>query len=189
MRNLRQALVATAVLAAIWAIGEGIRRHLPVNPAHHETATLAGGCFWGLQETLRGIPGVIKTTVGYTGGTTPNPTYELVAGRKTGHMEAVEVVFDPARLSYEKLLADFLVARNPVRQTASTNPPRRSTIFYHDEAQRETAEQVKDKINQSGEWNFTVVAEINPGTEFYPAEEYHQDYYRKAAAVRACSFE
>src|SRR5208283_2267749 len=130
--------------------------------ARYEKATLAGGCFWSLQETLRQIPGVVKTTVGYTGGTVPNPTYEQVVAGNTGHAEAVEVVFDPARLSYEELLADFLTARNPARQSTSAHRP---AIFYHDEGQRQAAERVKDTINQSGKWNSPVVVEITPATE------------------------
>jgi methionine-S-sulfoxide reductase len=187
MHNLRQALVVAAVLAAVWTVGATVNKPAPTNPAHYETATLAGGCFWGLQETLRQIPGVIKTTAGYTGGTMPNPTYELVAGGKSGHVEAVEVVFDPARLSYETLLADFLAARNPGLQ--NTNNVHRSTIFYHDDGQRQTAERVKDQINQSGKWLVPVPAEIRPAKIFYPAEEYHQDYYRKTAAIHACELE
>jgi methionine-S-sulfoxide reductase len=188
MRNLRQALVVTAVLAAVWAIGATINKSAPVNATHYEKATLAGGCFWGLQETLRQIPGVVKTTVGYTGGTTPHPTYAQVAAGKTGHMEAVEVIFDPARLSYEKLLTDFLTARVPARLATSAGNPHRPAIFYHDEGQRQTAGRVKDEINRSGKWNSPVIAEITRATEFYPAEEYHQDYFRKISAAHACSF-
>jgi len=182
-------LLVTAILAAVFAIGATMHKPASINPSHSETAMLAGGCFWGLQETLRQMPGVIKTTVGYTGGSTPNPTYEQVAGGKTGHIEAVEVMFDPARLSYEELLAGFLTARNPIRQTASSNSSHRSTIFYHDEVQRQAAERVKNTINQSGKWDFPLVAEINPATKFYPAEEYHQDYYQKASSARTCGFE
>jgi methionine-S-sulfoxide reductase len=189
MRNLWQALVVTAVLAAVWTIGATGNKPAPVNSAHYEKATLAGGCFWGLQETLRWIPGVIKTTVGYTGGTTPNPTYEQVAAGKTGHTEAVEVIFDPARLSYEQLLADFLSARNPARQSTRVGNPHRLAIFYHDAGQRQTAERMLDKINQSGKWNSPVILEITRATGFYPAEAYHQDYYRKISAAQTCRLE
>src|SRR5471032_2264408 len=140
MRILRKTILAMTVLAAAWAIGATMNRSVPASPAHYETATLAGGCFWGLQETLRQIPGIIKTTAGYTGGTTPNPTYELVTSGKSGHMEAVQVMFDPARLSYEQLLADFLVAPVPARLATGTDNPHRPAIFYHDAEQRRTAE-------------------------------------------------
>lgn len=189
VRKWWQAFVVTAVLAAAWAIGATVKKAAPVNAAHYEMATLAGGCFWGLQETLRQIPGVVKTTVGYTGGTTVNPTYEQVAGGKTGHMEAVEVVFDPGELRYEDLLADFLAARNPVSRSSNASSVHRSTIFYHNEAQRLLAERVKDKISQSRKWNFPVITEINPAAKFYPAEEYHQDYYRKTAVQHTCELE
>jgi len=184
MRKLWLTFGVAAVLAAAWEIGAMVNRSAPADVTHYETATLAGGCFWGLQETLRQIPGVVKTTAGYTGGNTVNPTYEQVAGGKTGHREAVEVVFDPGKLRYEDLLADFLAARNPARQSANASPAHRSTIFYHDEAQRLLAERVKDKFSQSRKWKFPVVTEINPVSKFYPAEEYHQDYYRKTAAHR-----
>jgi methionine-S-sulfoxide reductase len=189
MRKVRQVLVVAVVLAAAWAIGATAKKAAPVNAAHYETATLAGGCFWSLQETLRQIPGVIKTTVGYTGGTMANPTYEQVAGGKTGHMEAVEVVFDPGELRYEDFLADFLAARNPASQSTNMSAGHRSTIFYHNEAQRLLAERAKDKISRSRKWKFPVVAEINPAAKFYPAEEYHQDYYRKTAVEHRCELE
>lgn len=179
-----------AILAGVWAIGATINnKPAPVIGTQYETATLAGGCFWGLQETLRQIPGVIKTTVGYTGGTTANPTYEQVRGGKTGHMEAVEVVFDPGELRYEDLVADFLAARNPASESTNASPVHRLTIFYHNEAQRLLAERVRDRISQSRKWKFPVVAEISPAAKFYPAEEYHQDYYRKTAAMHACDLE
>jgi peptide-methionine (S)-S-oxide reductase len=187
MRNWRQEVVLTAVLMAGWAMTAPLcRPALPV-PVRTETATLAGGCFWSLQETLRQLPGVIKTTVGYTGGTTANPTYELVAAGKTGHTEAVQVVFDPARLSYDQLLSEFLTARNPARQSAA-GTSHRAAIFYQDENQRQTAEDEKTRLNQSGKWSVPITVEINPATAFYPAEEYHQDYYRKHAAGRTCGF-
>ena len=186
MQILRRTSVVLAVLAAVWAAGATINKPAPVQARHYEVATLAGGCFWGLQETLRQIPGVVKTTVGYTGGTLPNPTYEQVAAGSTGHAEAVEVVFDPARLSYGELVADFLAARNPAQQPTSAHRP---AIFYHDEGQRQAAERVTDTINQSGKWSSPLIVEISPATEFYPAEEYHQDYFRKMSAARNCGLE
>jgi methionine-S-sulfoxide reductase len=174
-------LAVTAVLAAL-AIGATVKKAAPVNTAHYETATVAGGCFWGLQETLRQIPGVVKTTVGYTGGTTANPTYEQVASGKTGHVEAVEVVFDPKKLSYEELLTDFL-------GTLKAGAAGRSEIFYHDEAQRLSAERVEEKINRLGKGKAPVMAQIKPAPTFYAAEEYHQDYYRKNAMAHKCESE
>ena len=188
MRNLWRASLAVAVLMAALAVGAA-RNKSAADAARYETATLAGGCFWGLQETLRQIPGVVQTTAGYTGGATANPTYELVAAGKTGHREAVEVVFDPARLSYEELLADFLTARIPARLATGTNSLHPPAIFYQNEEQRQTAGRVREKINRSGKWGTPFIAEIQPATKFYPAEEYHQDYFQKNSAGRACGLE
>lgn len=188
MLKVAGTFIAVAILVATIALGASkkiIQHNAPT--AHYETATLTGGCFWGLQETMRDIPGVIKTTAGYTGGTVANPTYEQVAAGKTGHAEAVEVIFDPTRLSYEQLLTDFLTLRNPTRASATAESSSRSGIFYHSEAQRQAAERVKEKINQSGRWKSPVVTEIAPATAFYAAEEYHQDYYRKNSSARSCS--
>lgn len=135
---------------------------------------------------LRQIPGVFKTTVGYTGGTMPNPTYEQVATGKTGHAEAVEVIFDSDKLSYEELMTHFLTARNPALRPASAGSSYRSAIFYNNEEQRQAAIRVKKKINESGRWNSPVVTEITRATKFFPAEEYHQDYYRKTSSVGTC---
>ena len=154
-----------------------------------ETATLAGGCFWGMQDILRKIPGVIKTTVGYSGGTVPAPTYKQVCTGKTGHAEAVEIVFDPAKLSYEEVLGYFFRMHDPTtlnRQHNDVGTQYRSAIFYHSEAQRQTAERVKEKANQSGKFRQPVVTEITKATEFYPAEEYHQDYLVKNPGGYTC---
>ena len=160
-------------------------------PAHYETATLAGGCFWGLQESLRHIPGVIKTTVGYTDGNTTDPTYETVATGKTGHAEAVEVIFDPAQLSYEELLNHFFSSHDPTsprHQVNGVKAPYRSAIFYHSAEQRRIAERVKEEISQSGKWDNPVVTEITPATKFYPAEAYHQDYLQRISGAHTCHF-
>jgi peptide methionine sulfoxide reductase msrA/msrB len=194
MQNLVRTSSVAAVLIAVVAIGSPRGRLAAVASmagpsAHYETATLAGGCFWGLQESLRHIPGVIKTTVGYTGGTTPNPTHELVGTGKTGHAEAVQVIFDPARVSYEELLKHFFQNHDPTSPRQQTNGAKvsyRSAIFYHSEEQRQVAERVKENIIQSGKWNNPVVTEITPATEFYPAEAYHQDYLEKNSAAHTC---
>ena len=156
-----------------------------------ETAILAGGCFWGMQEILRSIPGVIQTTVGYTGGHTPDPTYETVCSRTTGHAEAVKVVFDPAKLSYEQLLGYFFRMHDPTtrdRQQHDVGSQYRSAIFYTSQAQREVAERVKMQVDKSGKWKNPVVTEIIPATIFYPAEEYHQDYLQKNPGGYTCHY-
>ena len=185
MRNLVRTSSVAAVLIAALAIGSPNGKL----PAHYETATLAGGCFWGLQESLRQIPGVIKTTVGYTGGTTPNPTYEMVGTGKTGHAEAVQVIFDPTQLSYEELLNHFFKVHDPTSPRHPGDDVKaqyRSAIFYHGEEQRRIAERVKEKVSQSGKWTNPVVTEITPATEFYPAEAYHQDYLERISGAHTC---
>jgi methionine-S-sulfoxide reductase len=194
MQNFTQRLSVAAVQVAILAIGSPDGKltadaSTAKPSSHYETATLAGGCFWGLQESLRHIPGVIKTTVGYTGGTVPNPTYEMVGTGKTGHAEAVEVIFDPAKLSYENLLNHFFQNHDPTspwHQANGRKVPYCSAIFYHCAEQRRIAERVKKEISQSGKWIDPVVTEIAPATEFYPAEAYHQDYFEKISASHTC---
>lgn len=156
-----------------------------------ETATLAGGCFWGMEEILRAIPGVLRTTVGYTGGTAPDPTYEQVCGGRTVHSEAVEIVFDPARLDYAQLLGFFFRMHDPTtpnRQHNDRGPQYRSAIFYHSETQRQAAERVKAEVDRAGKWGAPVVTEITAATAFYPAEEYHQDYLRKHPSGYNCHY-
>ena len=157
--------------------------------AHYETATFAGGCFWSLQESLRHIPGVIKTTAGYTGGAAPNPTYETVRTGKTGHAEAVQVIFDPTRLSYGVLLDHFFQSHDPTSPRHRSDGLKlqyRSAIFYHSEEQHRIAEDVKSEISQSGKWSDPVITDITSATVFYPAEAYHQDYLEKNSADRTC---
>lgn len=156
-----------------------------------ETATLAGGCFWGMEELIRQIPGVIDTTVGYTGGTVPNVTYEQICRGNTGHAEAVEIVFDPQRVSYETLLEWFFRMHDPStlnRQGHDIGTQYRSAIFYHSDAQRETAEQVKARVDASGRWRSKVVTEITPAMPFYKGEEYHQDYLQKHVGGYSCHY-
>jgi methionine-S-sulfoxide reductase len=194
MQNMVRASSAAVVLIAVLAIGSPGGKLTAgasgVGPsAHYETATFAGGCFWGLQESLRHIPGVIKTTVGYAGGTAPNPTYETVRTGKTGHAEAVQVIFDPAQLSYDKLLDHFFQSHDPTsprHRSDGLKVQYRSAIFYHSDEQHQIAERVKAEISQSGKWSSPVVTEITPATEFYPAEAYHQDYLEKNSAAHTC---
>lgn len=155
----------------------------------HETAILAGGCFWGMEEILRKIPGVVKTTVGYSGGNTPDPTYEDVCTGTTGHAEAIQVVFDPARLSYESLLDYFFRMHDPTtlnRQHNDIGTQYRSAIFYTSDAQKQTAEQVKARWAKSGKFARPITTEIAAATKFYPAEEYHQKYLVKHPGGYTC---
>src|SRR5258705_1822839 len=136
----------------------------------HETAVLAGGCFWGMEEILRKIPGVIKTTVGYTGGTTANPTYEDVCTGGTGHAEAIQVIFDPTRLTYESLLDYFFRMHDPTtrnRQHNDVGTQYRSAIFYTEETQKQTAERVRARWDKSGKFSRPITTEITAAKKFY----------------------
>jgi methionine-S-sulfoxide reductase len=147
-----------------------------------ETATLAAGCFWGTEEFFRNVPGVVATRVGYTGGTTRNPTYGDTSSGRTGHAEAVEIRFDPKKVSYRELLVLFFKMHDPTtlnRQGNDRGTQYRSAIFTHSEEQRKTAEALKAKIEKSGAWKKPLTTEITAAKTFYPAEEYHQKYLVK----------
>jgi peptide methionine sulfoxide reductase msrA/msrB len=153
-----------------------------IKPVTHETAILAGGCFWGMEEIIRKIPGVVKTTVGYTGGTTADPTYEDVCTGLTGHAESIQIVFDPARLSYESLLDYFFRMHDPTtlnQQHNDRGTQYRSAIFYTSAEQKETAERVKARWDKSGKFSRPITTEITAASKFYPAEDYHQKYLLK----------
>ena len=145
-------------------------------------ATFGAGCFWGVEIAFRQIPGVLDALAGYSGGTMPNPTYEDVCSDRTGHAEVVQVTFDPARVSYDRLLDVFFTSHDPTqlnRQGPDVGRQYRSAIFYHSEAQREAAEAAKRKWEASGRWKRPVVTEISPAGPFWKAEEYHQRYLEK----------
>jgi peptide methionine sulfoxide reductase msrA/msrB len=157
--------------------------------ASQEVATLAGGCFWGMEELFRSKPGVLSTRVGYTGGTTANPVYEDVHTGRTGHAEALEVTFDPTKLSFEDLLKFFYTLHDPTtsdRQGNDIGSQYRSAIFYHGEAQRQTAEKVK--VLAAAKWGKPVTTQIAPASTFYLAEEYHQDYLQKHPGGYTCHY-
>lgn len=150
--------------------------------AQQETAIFAAGCFWGVEEILRKVEGVIDTTVGYTGGTVSNPAYRDVCTGKTGHAEAVKVVYDPSTVSYETLLDYFFRLHDPTtlnRQGNDKGSQYRSAIFYTNERQRRLAEAKKQAVDKSGKWDNPAVTEIAEAGTFYPAEDYHQDYLQK----------
>ncbi|HVO76942.1 MAG TPA: peptide-methionine (S)-S-oxide reductase MsrA [Candidatus Bathyarchaeia archaeon] len=144
-------------------------------------ATFAGGCFWCTESDFEKVNGVTKVISGYTGGKTENPTYAEVCSGKTGHVEAVQVYYDPAKASYEQLLEVFWTHVDPTDasgQFADRGPQYRSAIFYHDEEQRKLAEQTKKSLDASKIFDKPIVTEIRPFTKFYNAEDYHQDYYK-----------
>ena len=179
---------------------EGYGRYLPLfqrtgdgakATANRAVATFAGGCFWGMEDILRQIPGVLETRVGYAGGTTKSPTYRDVSRGDTGHAETVEVVFDSGRISYEELLRYFFRMHDPTtpnRQGNDVGTQYRSAIFYHDEAQREAAERVKAEVERSGKWKRPIVTEIVPAGPFWGAEDYHQKYLEKHPGGYTCHY-
>src|SRR5215510_4681254 len=147
-----------------------------------ETATFAGGCFWCMEPPFDKLDGVISTTSGYTGGQTKNPTYEEVSSGVTGHAESVQIVFDPAKISYAQLLDVFwhnIDPLTPDAQFCDHGRQYRTAIFYHNEEQKRLAEASKKALEQSGRFTQPIVTEIVPAGEFYKAEDYHQDYYQK----------
>ncbi|WP_374688167.1 peptide-methionine (S)-S-oxide reductase MsrA [Promineifilum sp.] len=145
-----------------------------------EVATLGGGCFWCLDAVYRDVRGVERVVSGYSGGHVPNPTYEQVCGKRTGHAEVVQVWFDPAIIGYEDILTIFWRIHDPTtpnRQGNDVGPQYRSIIFYHDDAQRAAAEKTRDAAVADGVWRDPIVTEIVPFEAFYEAEAYHQDYF------------
>lgn len=156
-----------------------------------QTAYLAGGCFWGMEELVRQIPGVLATEVGYTGGNTPGATYEQVRTGITGHAESLKIEFDPKRLTYRHLLFEYFRMHDPTtrnRQGNDIGSQYRSAIFYTDEEQKRTAEEVIKTVNDSGGWKSKVVTEVVPFKEFYRAEEYHQKYLFKNPRGYTCHY-
>jgi peptide-methionine (S)-S-oxide reductase len=151
-----------------------------VIPVKTEKALFGAGCFWGVEAAFRAVPGVVRTRVGYTGGTTANPTYEEVCGHLTGHAEAVEVLFDPKQVSYEQLLNVFWDQHNPTtlnRQGLDVGSQYRSVIFYTTPEQQQTAERSKKQIQKT--YRRPIVTQIVPEEIFWPAEDYHQQYLEK----------
>jgi len=145
-------------------------------------ATFAGGCFWCTEADFEKVPGVVKVISGYTGGTKENPTYEEVSSGSTGHVEAIQVYYDPSKISYEGLLDAFwrhIDPTDPGGQFVDRGSQYRSVIFYHDEEQERLAERSKEALTKSGRFDKPIVTEIIPFTKFYEAEAYHQDYYKK----------
>lgn len=145
-------------------------------------ATFAGGCFWCMEPPFDALPGVISTTSGYAGGQKLNPTYEEVSAGGTGHAEVVQVLYDPSKITYERLLDVFWRNIDPTtgdRQFCDAGSQYRPAIFYHDETQKRLAEESKRRIEQSGRIGKPIVTQIVPLTKFYPAEDYHQDFYKK----------
>jgi len=156
-----------------------------------DTATFATGCFWCTEAIFQELKGVLKVTSGYSGGTIKNPSYEEVCSGVTGHAECLNVIYDPSQISYDELLEVFWESHDPTslnRQGNDVGTQYRSAIFYHDAAQKEKAEEYKAKLDKSGAYNKPIVTEITAFSNFYPAENYHQDYYRLHGTQPYCTF-
>jgi peptide-methionine (S)-S-oxide reductase len=157
----------------------------------NQTTYLSGGCFWGMEDLVRKIPGVVDTEVGYTGGTTPNATYNIVKTGSSGHAESLKIVFDPKRLTYRHLLFEFFRMHNPTTRNQQGNDvgaQYRSAIFYLNEEQKRATEEVIKTVDASGDWKAKVVTEVVPFKDFWRAEEYHQKYLVKNPGGYTCHY-
>jgi len=156
-----------------------------------QVAYLAGGCFWGMEELMRQMQGVLSTEVGYTGGSTPNVNYEQIKTGQTGHAESIKIVFDPEKLSFRHLLFEFFRIHNPTtlnQQGNDVGTQYRSAIFYLNESQRQAAEEVIKRVEASGEWQAEIITELAPFREFFRAEDYHQQYLLKHPHGYSCHY-
>jgi peptide-methionine (S)-S-oxide reductase len=192
----RRILVPFAILAAVGLLGISVSGSgfaggsaadknpavLPLPTAAQRVATFAGGCFWSMQKAFDGVAGVVSVTAGYSGGSQADPTYEVVETGKTGYAESVQVIYDPARISYEGLLDVYwhhIDPLTPDQAFCDRGPQYRSIIFYRDAEQRKLAEASKQALGKSHRFATPIVTAIQPATRFYPAEEYHQQFYKK----------
>ena len=191
-RNLKRISIALAVVCCLFWLNSCFEKKEAVNmndtqkstnspkaaqAANYQKATFAAGCFWGVEAAFSQVEGVISITVGYTGGTTENPAYSQVCSGATGHAEAVEVIYDPSKISYEQLLEVFWNIHDPStynRQGPDVGAQYRSAIFYHTPEQLAEAKNSIEKLERSGRFEGSIVTEIKPASKFYPAEEYHQ---------------
>ena len=152
------------------------------SPAEIRRAVFAGGCFWCIQPAFDKAKGIIKTVVGYSGGTEPNPTYALVTSEKTRHRESIEITYDPAKISYDQLLDIYWRQIDPTQadgQFTDIGPSYRAAIFYGNDDEKKIADASKERLAHSGKFNKQIVTEILPAMKFYPAEAYHQKYYQE----------
>jgi peptide-methionine (S)-S-oxide reductase len=165
-------------------------RHMTGDAAKTDTATFGTGCFWCTEAVFQELKGVVKVTSGYSGGKVVNPTYEQVCNGTTGHAECLQIVYDPKVISYDELLEVFWEVHDPTslnRQGNDVGTQYRSVIFYHDEDQHQKAGHYKDELNKNKAYDKPIVTEIAAFTKFYPAEDYHQDYFRLHGSQPYCS--
>jgi len=178
MLKLTALILGAMIMMTTPASGEATRNN--TDKGGFEKATFAGGCFWCMEPPFDKLDGVVSTTSGYTGGVEKNPTYEQVSSGRTGHLEAIEVLYDPSKVSYEQLLDVFWKNVDPTQgngQFVDIGPQYRTAIFYHTEEQRRLALESRNRLQESRKFAKPIVTEIRPAMEFYKAEDYHQDYY------------
>ena len=162
-----------------------------INMGNMEVATLGAGCFWCVEAVFTELNGVVSVTSGYMGGKVKNPTYKEVCSGLTGHAEVAQIVFDPNVISFKEILEVFWKTHDPTtlnRQGNDIGTQYRSAIFYHDETQKEIAEFYKSELNNSGAWDNPIVTEISPLAQFYPAEDYHQNYFELHGEEQYCKY-
>jgi methionine-S-sulfoxide reductase len=179
MKRIQACLLLFAVLV-VPVIGVCQAQNSP--PGATRMAVLAGGCFWCIQPAFDKAPGVIKTIVGYSGGTEPNPTYELVTSERTKYRESIEITYDPGKISFEQLLDIYWKQINPTQsdgQFTDIGPSYRAAIFYNNDEEKKIAAASKEKLSRSGKFDKPIVTEILPAMKFYAAEAYHQKYYQQ----------
>jgi len=179
---IRRALLACLALCPALGLSAAGLAQEPSRPAATATAIFAGGCFWCMEPPFDALPGVLSTTSGYTSGNTARPTYQEVSAGKTGHTEAVKIVYDPAKVSYAKLLHVFWRNHDPLTANAQfcdKGSQYRAGIYFGSEEERKLAEASKSELERSGRFRSPIRTEIVAQTTFYPAEDYHQDYYQK----------
>jgi len=189
LKNKSIILIAIVFIASISILISINGKQETITMNKTEKATFAAGCFWGIENSFRKLPGVVEATSGYIGGHKENPSYKEVCTGKTGHAEAVEVIFDPSIISYSELLNHFWDIHNPTtlnRQGPDIGTQYRSEIFYHNIEQKEIAEQSKKEMNEK-KFSGRIVSDINPATTFWRAEEYHQRYYEKQG-IESCGY-
>jgi len=165
-----------------------------MNNSHNttgDTATFGNGCFWCTEAIFQQLEGVIRVTSGYSGGKVPNPTYEQVCSKTTGHAECLNIIYDPKKISFDELLEVFWKTHDPTtlnRQGADVGTQYRSVVFYHDEEQKAKALKYKTELDKSGAFDNPIVTTLEPFTVFYPAEDYHQNYYNNNTSQGYCQF-
>ncbi|MCB0272102.1 MAG: peptide-methionine (S)-S-oxide reductase MsrA [Bdellovibrionales bacterium] len=181
MKSIKQILFLLIILLSSCTHAENTKNLPNIN---EKVATFAGGCFWCLQPSFDELDGVTKTFVGYAGGKTPNPTYQDVGTGKSGYIESIEIYYDSTKINFEKLLEVYWQNIDPTDaggQFADRGPQYQPVIFFHDEEQKQKAQSAKEALSASNKFSKPIVVEIRQYTNFYPAEEYHQEYYKKNA--------